>query len=346
MSKEKKSKEEDIELGSLLILIGKGFSKVFIFIASIFTGLFHWCILALLFVKMHLKKLLLAAAIGAGIGGVIEIQTTPTYGANLLVQPNFNSARQLYNNIQYYNELVKQKDTVMLSKSFGISNESAASLKKFEIAPVKNENDLLEAYDDLILSVDTLTAKSYSFSQFKNTFTRYDYKVQNIHVMAKQNAVFTKLEKGIVSSVIENDYFKKVKKLNNENLNRTDSLLRKNLTQIDSLRQVYMQVMLEEAKKTTTGTSIDLGGQRKSTKEIELFETNRIINKDLKELAKEKSEKTEVLNIISGFQPVGYVISGIDNNYITLLAGLGAGLMFFVLLMLKLNKYLNNYKQK
>lgn len=346
MSKEKKSKEEDIELGSLLILIGKGFSKIFISIASIFTGLFHRGILVLLFFRSHLRKLILAALIGAGIGSVIEIQTTPTYGANLLVQPNFNSARQLYNNIQYYNELVKQKDTIMLSNAFDISTKSAASLKRFEITPVKNENDLLEAYDDLILSVDTITAKSYSFSQFKNTFTKYDYKVQNIHVMAKQNAIFTKLEKGIISSVIENDYFKKVKKLNNENLNRTDSLLRKNLTQIDSLRQVYMQVMLEEAKKSTTGTSIDFGGERKSTKEIELFEANRIINNDLKGLVIERAEKTEVLNIISGFQPVGYVIRGIDKNYITLLAGLGVGLMFFVLLMLKLNKYLNNYKQK
>ena len=39
-----------------------------------------------------------------------------------------------------------------------------------------------------------------------------------------------------------------------------------------------MEVMIEEAKKQTTGTSIDLGGEKRTTKELELFETNRKIN--------------------------------------------------------------------
>ncbi len=346
MSKEKKSKDEEIELGSLFIIIGKGFSNLFKFISSIFKGLFHGLILLLLFVKTNLRKLVIAAVIGALIGTVIEFRSTLTYGADLLVQPNFNSARQLYNNIQYYNDLVKQKDTLMLSKTFGISKEAASSLKKFEIYPVKNENDLLSSYDNLILSLDTLSAKSYSFNQFKTTFTKYDYKVQNIQVIATQKDVFNQLDSVIVSSIIENIYFKKIKKLTNENLNRTDSILRKNLSQLDSLRQVYMQVMLEEAKKVSNGTSIDLGGQRKTTKEIELFETNRIITKDLKGLVKDRSEKAEVLNIISNFQPVGYKVRSLENNYITLLAGVGLGLMVFFILMKQLNVYLENYKKK
>ena len=344
MAKESQPKEE-IELGSLFIIIGKGFSNLFNFIASLFKGLYHLFILFLLFIKSNIIKLSLAALIGGTIGTFFELNKTQTFGADMQVQPNFKSSRQLYNNVNYYNDLVKQKDTVTLAETFNLSIANAASLKKFEIYPIKNGNDLLTSYDDLILSVDTLTAKSYSFETFKNTFTDFDYKVHNIHVKATKNDVFSKLDQVIISSVVNNKFFNKVKTLTNENLNRTDSLLRQNLTQIDSLRRVYMTVLIEESKKVNSGTNIDLGGTKRTTKELELFETNRIINKDLKEISKDKSEQSEVLNVISNFQPIGYEIKGIDENYAVQAALLGIALMFLFLFLKQLDTYLNNYKK-
>ena len=136
-----------------------------------------------------------------------------------------------------------------------------------------------------------------------------------------------------------------MKQLTNENLNRTDSLLRQNLTQLDSLRRVYMSVMLEEAKKQNSGTSIDLGGTKKTTKELELFETNRKINEDLRLITKDRSEKSEVLNVISNFQPIGYEIKGIDKNYGVLVGLLGIGMMILFLVLKQINNYLNDYKK-
>ena len=135
-----------------------------------------------------------------------------------------------------------------------------------------------------------------------------------------KNDLFSKLDRVIISSIVDNKFFNRVKTLTNENLNRTDSLLRKNLSNIDSLRQVYMTVLIEESKKIAPGTSIDLGGTKKTTKELELFETNKKINDDLKLIAKDKSEKYEVLNVISNFQPIVYEIKGIDKNYVFLVA--------------------------
>jgi len=346
MSKESQSKEEEIELGSLFIIIGRGFSNLFRFIGNIFKGIFHFLILILLFLKDNSIKLIIATVIGVLTGTFLEFKKPPTFGADLQVQPNFKSSRQLYNNVNYYNDLVKQKDTVSLAAALSLSVKEAATLKKFEIYPIKNGNDLLTSYDDLILSVDTLTAKSYSFLNFKSTFTNFDYKIHNIHVVSTKNNVFSKLDEVIISSVVENKYFNKVKKLTNENLNRTDSLLRQNLTQIDSLRRVYMTVLVEEAKKQNPGTAIDLGGAKQSTKELELFETNREINEDLKEIVEDKSEMSEVLNVISSFQPIGYEIKGIDKNYGFLGAGFGVAVMILFLLLKQLNAYLNNYNKE
>ncbi|MEQ6125073.1 hypothetical protein AAON49_12775 [Pseudotenacibaculum sp. MALMAid0570] len=346
MSTNHQNKEEEVDLGSLFIIIGNGFKKLFNFIWKVLLGLFDFIIAILLFIKGNIVKLTIAAIIGAGIGTFLEYKKETTYGSDLLVEPNFKSSRQLYNNVSFYNDLIKQKDTSSLVKIFKIDKNQAGSLRKFEVSPVVTDNDVLELYDELILSVDTLTAKSYSFAQFKKVFTDYDYKVHAIHVEATDNKVFSKLDDVIISSIVENEYFNRLKKLTRENLYRTDSLLKSNLVQIDSLRKVYMEVLLEEAGKESSGTTIDLGGENRTTKELELFQTNRTINKDLKEVSEEISEKSEVINVISNFQPVGYEIKGIERNYIFILAGAGMLIVFAFLMLKALNTYLEEYKNK
>ncbi|WP_369048219.1 hypothetical protein [Tenacibaculum sp. UWU-22] len=343
MDKESTPKDEEIELGSLFIIIGKGFSNLFRFIQNIFRQIYHLFITLLLFLKRNAVKLIIAAIVGGVIGAFFELKKDVVYGADMLVYPNFKSTRQLYSDINYYNDLVKQKDTVALAETFHISKEDAAALKKFEIYPIKNNNDILNSYNELVLS-DTLVAKNYSFNEFKNEFTQYDYKVHNIHVIAKKNNVFSKLDKPIISSVVENKYFNTIKSLFNANLNLTDSLLRKNLHQIDSLRKVYMKVLLEEAKKNNSGTNIDLGSTKKTVKELELFKTNREISRELKDISESKSKKTEVLNVISKFQPIGYKIKGFNHNYIFLFAISGVIIVLLFLMVKHLNNYLNNYK--
>ncbi|MFY9242527.1 MAG: hypothetical protein WAO74_05830 [Polaribacter sp.] len=342
---QQKNNEEEVDLGSLFIIIGKGFSRFFNFIGSIFKGIFHFFITILIFLKNNFIRIALAGAVGLVVGIFLQVNKPTTFGSELLVEPNFKSSLQLYNNVNYYNDLVKQENTKALSELFEIDSASAASLKNFKIEPLRVDNDRINAYNDLILSVDTLTIKSYEYEDFKASFTDYDYKVHKVTVIAEKNNVFNKLDDVIISSVVNNKYFNRLKELTNENLNRTDSLYRQNLTQIDSLRKVYMQVMIEEAKKQTTGTSIDLGGERRTTKELELFETNRKINFDLKNIAKDKSNKYEVINVISNFQPIGYEIKGVTKNYSFLLSVLGAIVMIAFLLLIKLNKFLDNYKK-
>jgi len=106
-----------------------------------------------------------------------------------------------------------------------------------------------------------------------------------------------------------------------------------------------MEVMIEEAKKTTTGTNIDLGGENKTTKELELFTTNKGINQDLKNIASQKATQYEVINVLSSFQPIGTEIKGVTKNYAFLLMVLGAGLRLLFLLLRKLNNYLSTYKK-
>ncbi|AUC21327.1 hypothetical protein BTO15_04045 [Polaribacter sejongensis] len=345
MSTNQKNNEEEIDLGSLFVLIGKGFSKFFNFIGSIFKGIFNFLIIILIFFKQHFIKIAIAALVGVVAGVFLEVKKKDLYGSDLLVKPNFESTRQLYNNINYYNDLVRQKKTADLAEIFNLDEPTAASFKKFTITSVETENDIIDSYNKFILAVDTTTVKSYKYEQFKNAFSDYDYKIHEIHVVSEKNDVFNNLGDVIISSVVKNKYFNRLKELSNENLNRTDSLLRQNLGQVDSLRRVYMQVMVEEAKKQSNGTNIDLGGVKSTTKELELFDTNRRINAELRDVVNDRSEKYEVINVISNFQSVGYKVSGVAQNYAFLLAVLGAGLMVLFLMIKQLNTFLNNYKK-
>lgn len=346
MSTNNQQNDEEVDLGTLFAIIGRGFSNFFNFLGNIFKGLFNVVIQLLLFIKKHLVKFTTAALIGGFIGGFIEFKKEISFGSDMLLQPNFKSARQLYNNINFYDDLVKQKDSTLLAKTFGLTKEQAGSLRKFEITPVITDSDILKRYDELILSVDTLTAKSYSFDEFRRMFTKYDYKVHQVHVESIDKTVFSNLNRVIIESITNNEYFNKLKTLTNENLNRTDSLLRKNLKQIDTLRKVYMSVLLEEAKKENSGTSINFAADKKEAKELEIFKTNRSINKDLKDISEDISEKSEVINVISNFQPVGYELKGLNNNYIFILSGSAVLIILIIILLDDLNKYLKKYKEE
>ena len=345
MSTNQKNNEEEVDLGSLFLIIGKGFAKFFNFIGNIFKGFFHGVIITLVFLKNNIIKIGIAALLGGVIGLFLEVKKGDTYESELLVKPNFNSTRQLYDIINYYDNLVQQEDTTGLAETFKLDKLAAASLKEFTIEPVVSENDIINSYNVFVSSADTTAIKSYSFVEFKKAFTAYDYRLHKVTVTSTQNNVFDKLEDVIIASVASNKYFNRIKVLSNKNLNRTDSLYRQNLAQIDSLRKVYMEVMLDEAKKKTNGTSIDLGGEKTTTKELDLFATSREINADLKNISSEKATNYDVINIISNFQPIGTKVKGVTKNYAFLLGLVGAGLMILFILSSQLNRYLSNYNE-
>jgi hypothetical protein len=345
MSTKKQNNDEEVDLGSLFTVIGKGFKNFFNFIGNIFKGIFHRLILILLFLKLHILKFSVAVLIGGIVGFFLESNKETKFSSNLIVKPNFESTQLLYENINYYNDLVKQQNTKHLASIFKIDTSKAAALRKFEITPLMNSNDIINAYDNFILEVDTLTVKSYDFNNFESSFTDFDYLVHNIEVQATVSDIFSELEITIINSIEKNTFFNKIKNLTKENLNTKDSILKANFIEVDSLRNVYMRAILEGAKNNSNGTNIDLGSKSNITKENDLFEIDRKIIYDLSQTYKDIATKSDVINIISNFKPEGSEIKGITKNLIFIMAVLGFLLTLFIILLFDLNKYLEDYKR-
>ena len=345
MSTKKQNNDEEVDLGSLFTVIGKGFKNFFNFIGNIFKGIFHRLILILLFLKLHILKFSVAVLIGGIVGFFLESNKETKFSSNLIVKPNFESTQLLYENINYYNDLVKQQNTKHLASIFKIDTSKAAALRKFEITPLMNSNDIINAYDNFILEVDTLTVKSYDFDNFESSFTDFDYLVHNIEVQATVSNIFSELEITIINSIEKNTFFNKIKNLTKENLNTKDSILKANFIEVDSLRSVYMRAILEGAKNNSNGTNIDLGSKSNITKENDLFEIDRKIIYDLSQTYEDIATKSDVINIISNFKPEGSEIKGITKNLIFIMAVLGFLLTLFIILLFDLNKYLEDYKK-
>jgi len=336
---------EEIDLGSLFKVIGKGFQKLFTAIGQFFKAIFHYLVLLLLLLRKNALKLGVSIFIGAVIGLYLDLSNPKEYSSTMIVEPNFNSAHQLYKNINYYQELVKQKDSNLLAQTFHISVSEASKLKGFYIEPIRNENEKYEYFDDFVQEVDTTTVRNINIEEFKQAFTDYNFKNHLIEVISQSNDVFEKLNYPIISSIENNAYYKNQKAINDLNLLQNEKLLIKSLQEVDTLRRIYNEVLITEAKKSDSGTNITLAQGAKKTNEIELFNEGLKLNKNLIENNIEKGATTEIINVVSSFSKVGIKERGLQKKF-TFILGIGFGLLMLVFILFKqLDSYLINYKK-
>lgn len=341
MSDNTSHKDEEIDLSQLFTFIGDGIKGFVDFIKNLIFGLLNIFLACLLFLRKHIIKLMIVGGLGGAIGFLLDYIAEPQYEASMVVKPNYESGRQLYKNISFYDELIAQGNTKMLSEVFHISTEEAESLVSFEIQPVINENYLLSTYDEFLSSIDSTIALNFDYESYKDNFPEYSFSQHEIIVVSNSNNVFIKLEKDIVSNVVDNNYFKRLEESEKELLDRNQQYLESSLSEIDSLRSVYKDVLLLEAKKESVqGTSINMGGEKDSSNELKLFSEEQKVNKRLDDLSRSRILQSEILNIVSNFQSVGFEKNSAMDKSMIRLPLVIISLMLLVLIGIELNHYL------
>src|SRR5690606_7369853 len=220
--------------------------------------LFGIIILFLLFVQKHLIKLAIVAIIGLAVGFYLDSTIQPRYVSTMVVEPNFNSVQQLYNNIDFYNELAKAEDSTVLADALGITTGEAKTIKKFKVESYSDENQKILLFDKFVRSLDTTTQKAIDMEAYLKNFNAFDARFHTVSVTATNNAVAKKIQPAVVSSISSNPYFKLQKETKEDNIKLQDSLYKKQIREIDSLQLLYKQVMLKEVERPMQGTSINL----------------------------------------------------------------------------------------
>ena len=349
MSKElpQPQSSEEVDLGQLFKLIGRGFDRFFRFISSVFTGIFRIIILFLLFIQKHFMKFAIIGFIGLAIGIFLDLNKKTNYISTMVVEPNFNSVQQLYNNVSFYNELADAQDSTALSEAFNISKNEASSIKEFRVESYSDENQKVQLFDKFVRSLDTTTQKTIDMEAYLKNFNSLDARFHTISVVATNNKIAKKIQPSIINSISRNDYFNLQKEISDTNIKLQDSLYKKQVSEIDSLQLLYKRVMLKEAERAMEGTNISLGENGKeSNKELALINKMDELKSSLVELNEERANKSSILNVISDFPRKGVEIKGFLNSYKFLVPSVLLGFTFFLLLLISLNTYLKNYKKE
>ncbi|WP_150452173.1 hypothetical protein [Arenibacter lacus] len=338
---------EEIDLGQLFQLIGNAFKKIFRFIGNIFKGIFHVIILFLLFLQRHFLKFTIAAVIGLALGIYLDMTKTPKYISTMVVEPNFNSVQQLYNNINFFDELAQARDSIALSEALNITVQEASHINRFVVESYADENQKVQLFDKFVRSLDSTTKKAIDMQKFLKNFNSLDARFHTISVISSNNSVAKKIQPSIINSISRNEYFKLQQNISDHNISLQDSLYKKQLMEIDSLQQLYKRIMIKEAEKPMQGTSINLGqGDGKENKELALINQVERLKQNLVNLNTERANKSSILNVISAFPRKGVEIKGLLKSNKFRIPIVLIFITLIILGLLELNIFLKNYNKE
>lgn len=340
------NKEEDVDISQLFLIIGKGISQLVNAIIHVFRTVFHWILTFLLFIRLNLKKMLLAALIGGSLGAIYQYGLKDAqYESTMTVEPNFGSSAQLYKNIEFYLNLIEQDDVERLASSLGITNEEAESISWIEAVPYSNQNQVILSYKDFVSELDSNAVKLINFKTFSKEQPIESFKYHIVTIRAKDKFIFEKLEKPIINSIVNNEYYGKVKSTSYANLLSKKEALENSMNELDSLRNLYKKVLLAESGKDNSGTNIFMSETGNSTKEVDVFDKYLVMNEELIEVNIKLSSEKEVVNVVSGFNAIGMKVNYWYRNF-AVIGFIGGFLLMFLLIgFRKLDRELMAYKK-
>jgi len=255
---------KEVDLGQLFRVIRNGFKKLFRFIDNIFKGIFSLIIFVLLFLQKHFLKFAIAGIVGIVADYFIDKNVAPKYISNMVVESNFNSVRQRYNNLSFYNDLAKAQDSVPLADASDITANEAVTIKQFVVDSYSDENQKILLFDNFVRELDRTTVKAIDFESYLKNFDAQDARFHHISVIATNSYIVKRIQPAIIASISRNDYFKLQKKISDENLAFQDTIYKQQLAEIHSLQVLYKTVLVKEADKPMPRININLSGNGQS----------------------------------------------------------------------------------
>ena len=308
-SKPKNTNEsEEIDLGVLFNEIGNGISKLFKSISNIILFVLNTILQLAVFVRKRIVYFALASILGLATGVFLERSTPLKYIANATIEPHFDSARQLYSNVLYLNDLAAQRDSVQLASFFGISLPEAASLTKLEITPFVTKTSLLQEYNNYTMGLDSLVATEMSYKQYVNQINDFERKTHLLKIESSEQDIFSSLLSPLIASVSDVAYFRDQQATQLANFELMDSITQVSIVQTDSLLSLFEEVRIVEANKAfSNGTNLYMSESSEDNAEIALLNRKITLSGELEEIRLAKLKAQRVVDVVSAFPKVGYI---------------------------------------
>lgn len=304
---------EEVDLGQLFKLIGNAFDRLFKFIGGVFIGLYSLFLLLLLHFYNRFIWYVAVVVIGLILGFIIDKKSKKLYGANLHIETNFNSARQVYENIYQFNQLAN--DSIELAKRLKITVSEASKLKGFYIEADRDENKIAEMYSAFYLRLDSLSRRTMTYEKYKESLTPFNFGVHQIGVASTDKAIYKVIEKELVDQISQNAYLNELAKSNTSILKKKDEVLSKQVAITDSLVNEYLKIRISESKKepiSGSGTNIYMGNAESTNlivDESKIIQQRLVYENQRRIIDSSLVSQKNIINILADFPESGYDIS-------------------------------------
>ena len=345
-----KSNTEEVDLVVFFNLIGNAFARLFNFIGRILQSVFSFIISILKVIISFWKLVVIVLVVFAALGYALERTNKPTYSSEMLVEPFFGSKYQLVSNINYFNALIANKDYEGLNAIFDTDSTDVAvnELTAFRVEPgPESENDKYLAYQEFMAQLDSTRASDpISYDDFIESRSIYTSNLLTIIAESTKKDIFKQLESG-VSSAFSNA-FSNAKKLKEEKLYKLQrDNIQQNLNQVDSLQQVYVNVLREEAERPSNEVklgALSVSPERSNTREYELLEKEIALRAELQKIEEKIISEDVFVDVISTFQAIGNRVTKISEKYTIIFPLLAFVVLCIGFIINRIVIFVNNYK--
>ena len=296
---------EEVDLGQLFRLIGNGFNRFFRFIGKILYGLFLAFVWIVFFLKKHFIKIAIAAILGLGIGYLKEKVGSPIYQSSVVVKQNYDTGKNLYALIDYFNQLIKDRDTIAVRNELKVSSKLASSLGKIVIKPTVSETEQIKNYDNYIKELDSVLASTIDYDTYYRSINPWEFREQQLIINSKEKANLNPVFEAIIEKINNSEYFKRENEKDINQLNNKENALKEVLIKSDSLINIYKRVLempLDQASGSQTSITIEGSDQIDKTKEFELYKSELEIRRELVQIERDREDKKQILEIMSNKQ--------------------------------------------
>jgi len=357
MSKETNTPQnnsEEVDLGQLFKMIGNLFDRFFRFVGNIFNKLFLafvWCVF---FVKKHIVIIIIAGILGFGYGYLKEHRAQPIYKSSVIIKQNYSTGENLYNTINYYNGLLKQKDYINLANELSVDTTYISSIISFGVEALISENERLVHFNNYTKKLDSTLASTIEYKAYIENVKEYVYETQQLTINSLANDNFNTVFDAIVNSLNSNSFFKREQTKDLEQLERRKLAIENALAESDSLQIIYKKVLekpLEAQKGSQTSITIEGSDEKNKTKEYELYRSDIELRRELVTIEREKQNKQFIVEILSNTPNRGFIDSSIkflgkSFSPRVFFAIFFTFVFFTFLLFLRFIKFLEKYKNK
>ncbi len=353
MSKAKNSNpSEEVDLGQLFKMIGNAFTRFYKFIVSIFNHFFLAFVWLVFFVKKRIVILSAAGFLGLIAGTALDMSLPPTYKSTLSIKQNYETGENLYESINYYNGLLKDKDYKILGELLGLAENATKEIVGFDIEPIITDNEYLVMFNSYIGDLDSLAASKIEYKEYVRNIREYKHRYQQISIKSKTRADFKGVFSNIINNIETNAFFVNEQAKDILELQETKQAIEISLAQSDSLQQTYKRV-LESPKDPQSNAEIGItfegANESEKTKEFELYINDIELRERIVKIQRELKDKENIIDMISSKQDNGFEddtkeFLGLDVPFRIFYLVLALTVVFVVMLGKELLMFLENYK--